>query len=216
MNAPFDHLKLAPVSGWPFGTLVPLKYRAVLLDPPWTFSAGTKGRPQHYKRMSDAAIAALPLRALAHPDGAWFYVWLTAPMDGPRFWENIWPSWKAQGLRYSSLAHVWLKMLSECGEDGCFSVDDLAMAMGFTTRKSVELVKLFKIGNPKVHAHDVRDVILAKRREHSRKPDDIFARVEALVPGPYAEIFSRESREGWDCCGDELCKFDLIKAGCSA
>jgi N6-adenosine-specific RNA methylase IME4 len=44
-------------------------------------------------------------------------------------------------------------------------------------------------------------------REHSRKPDDQYTMVESLYAGPYAEIFSRNTRPGWDCWGDEAGKF---------
>jgi len=42
------------------------------------------------------------------------------------------------------------------------------------------------------------------RREHSRKPDEIYARIEALVPGPYLELFARQQRPGWDSWGHEV------------
>ena len=33
-------------------------------------------------------------------------------------------------------------------------------------------------------------------------------RIERLVDGPYLEMFSRQSRPGWDALGDEVGKFD--------
>jgi hypothetical protein len=39
------------------------------------------------------------------------------------------------------------------------------------------------------------------RREHSRKPDEVYARIEALGEGPYLEVFARFSRPGWDRWG---------------
>ena len=66
-------------------------------------------------------------------------------------------------------------------------------------------------GKPSRVAKDVRQVLLEAPREHSRKPDSIVERVERLVEGPYLEMFSRESRPGWDAFGDEAGKFDASK-----
>ena len=50
-------------------------------------------------------------------------------------------------------------------------------------------------------------MILDKRREHSRKPDEIYSRIERLVDGPYLEIFARQRWPNWDQLGDEINKF---------
>ena len=50
--------------------------------------------------------------------------------------------------------------------------------------------------------------LLAQRREHSRKPDEFYARVERYCTGPYIELFSRQRRPGWTAWGDELDKFE--------
>jgi N6-adenosine-specific RNA methylase IME4 len=46
-------------------------------------------------------------------------------------------------------------------------------------------------------AHDaLRSTIgaaLAPAREHSHKPDETYARIEALLDGPYLELFSHEA-----------------------
>ena len=55
---------------------------------------------------------------------------------------------------------------------------------------------------------DVRQVLVEKRRKHSRKPDGIHERIERLVAGPYLELFARQSRPGWTTWGDEATKFD--------
>jgi hypothetical protein len=50
----------------------------------------------------------------------------------------------------------------------------------------------------------VPQLILAPRREHSRKPDEAYERIEALVPGPYLELFARAPRKGWHSWGYEV------------
>jgi N6-adenosine-specific RNA methylase IME4 len=60
----------------------------------------------------------------------------------------------------------------------------------------------------------VHQVILAPRREHSRKPDEIHERIERLLPGPYGELDAREERAGWDVWGDEVGRFDGVGKDC--
>jgi N6-adenosine-specific RNA methylase IME4 len=42
-----------------------------------------------------------------------------------------------------------------------------------------------------------------RKREHSRKPDEIYPLIEACSPGPRLELFARGSRAGWTCWGDQ-------------
>ena len=58
-----------------------------------------------------------------------------------------------------------------------------------------------------------RRLVIESRREHSRKPLEVFDRIRRLTAGPYLELFSRESREGWDCWGNESGIFDLGSVG---
>ena len=51
-------------------------------------------------------------------------------------------------------------------------------------------------GKPQRRATDVAKLLVAPRREHSRKPDDTYERIERLVEGPYLELFARASRPG--------------------
>lgn len=45
---------------------------------------------------------------------------------------------------------------------------------------------------------------------HSAKPDEYFAIVERLYPGPYVELFGRRSRPGWRVVGDQDDKLDRV------
>jgi N6-adenosine-specific RNA methylase IME4 len=66
---------------------------------------------------------------------------------------------------------------------------------------------LFTRGKPKRQSKGVRQLIVAGRREHSRKPEEARERIEALVPGPRLEMFARDPREGWDAWGDQTDRF---------
>jgi N6-adenosine-specific RNA methylase IME4 len=50
-------------------------------------------------------------------------------------------------------------------------------------------------------------VLEAARREHSRKPEEFYALVEATSPGGKVELFCRQQREGWQVYGNDTAKF---------
>lgn len=172
-------------------------YRCVVVDPPWTWAtyseAGLDGRPQHYDRMSDRQIAELPIKSLLDPAGAWVFLWSTSP-KAP-FALTLAESW---GLRFSGRAFSWVK-LNRNGTP--------FMGLGLTTRKNLEDCWLLRTGKPERLARDVCEVVMAPRREHSRKPVEVMERIERFCPGPRLELFAREKRLGWDSWGRETDKF---------
>jgi N6-adenosine-specific RNA methylase IME4 len=183
-------------------------YPCVLIDPPTRFVAGTKGRPQHYDRMTDADIAALPISDLLHPEGAWIFLWVTSPKlyapPGSRTQLSPNDVARAWGARFSGRAFVWVKTKASVTASTIHRVNDLHVGMGFTTRKNAEDCLLFRTGMPTRLARDVREVIISSIREHSRKPDEAVARIEQFCPGPRVELFARETRDGWDAWGEEV------------
>jgi N6-adenosine-specific RNA methylase IME4 len=171
---------------------------AVLADPPWSFvvrSPKGEGRSasQHYPVMSLEVITALPVTEWAAPD-AWLFLWTTTPMLPQAL--QVMSAW---GFAYSGSAFCWVKQ----NKSGC----GFHMGMGFTTRKNVELCLLGRRGRPPIRAHDVRELIVAPRREHSRKPDEQYERIERLCDGPYLELFARQQWPGWVAVGDEPGRF---------
>jgi N6-adenosine-specific RNA methylase IME4 len=57
-----------------------------------------------------------------------------------------------------------------------------------------------------IHGNDA-SVIEAGCREHSRKPEEFYALVEATSPGSRVELFAREQRDGWRAFGNQTNKF---------
>lgn len=53
----------------------------------------------------------------------------------------------------------------------------------------------------------MRELIVAPVREHSRKPDEVYSRIEALTGGPYCELFARQRWAGWHSWGDQADRF---------
>ncbi|BBO16191.1 S-adenosylmethionine-binding protein [Candidatus Brocadia pituitae] len=47
------------------------------------------------------------------------------------------------------------------------------------------------------------NIISSQKREHSRKPNQIYDVIENCSPGPYLELFARFRRKGWDQWGNE-------------
>jgi N6-adenosine-specific RNA methylase IME4 len=133
--------------------------------------------------MTDDELKRLPIAQLAHPEGAWLFYWDTSPRI-----DRTLPIARRWGFKRSSVAWYWVKL----------NVDGTPFqGMGLTTRKNVELCHLFKIGNPKIDHRDVTDTIFAPRREHSRKPDEQYAKIERFCSGPRIELFARTRRRGW-------------------
>jgi len=186
-----------------FAGLKARHYRCVLVDPPSAFLAGTKGRPQHYARMSDREIAALPVADLLHPDGAWIFLWVTSPKlyPPPGSGQLLSPAdiVRQWGAKYSARAFVWVKTKKSAANELPFGVTTATLhrGLGYTTRKNAEDCLLFKVGTPKRLAADVDEIILSPVREHSRKPDEAVERIERFCAGPRVELsHARRGRGG--------------------
>jgi N6-adenosine-specific RNA methylase IME4 len=66
-------------------------------------------------------------------------------------------------------------------------------------------------GKPKQRAHAVRNLVIAKVREHLRKPDEIYEMLEAMfLDANKLDIFGRASRSGWTIVGDQPTMVDRV------
>lgn len=154
---------------------------------------------KHYETLSIEEIAALPVSDLASKDAVLF-LWATWPTIRDAL--AVIEAWQ---FTYKTCAFCWLK-----ADPYRLFADDAtpSAGLGYWTRSNSEPCLLATRGRPKRLNADVRQGIIAPRREHSRKPEGIHARVERLVAGPYLELFSRQSRQGWEAWGVETGKFD--------
>jgi spermidine/putrescine transport system substrate-binding protein len=48
------------------------------------------------------------------------------------------------------------------------------------------------------------NILVSRKREHSRKPDELYRIIEACSPPRYVELFARHSRPGWSSIGNEI------------
>jgi len=188
------------------GSKLTKRYGVIYANPPWNFrnfsEKGTgRNAVSHYDCMTFDQIAALEPQRLAGKDCVLF-LWATDPLLDKAF-ELI----EAWGLKHKTVGFYWAKTNKRANMQA-LSPDDFFTGLGYWSRANVEQCLLATRGAPHRLAKDVRRLVLAPRREHSRKPDEVRARIERLVQGPYLEMCSRESHVGWDAWGDQAALFD--------
>jgi N6-adenosine-specific RNA methylase IME4 len=181
-------------------------YRVIYADPPWTFATYSrkgKGRsPEaHYDCMTLSDIKALPVADWAADDCV-LLLWTTDPLL-----EKAFDVIRAWGFTYKTVGFYWAK-LNKGGAAMASGEKSFFTGLGFWTRANPEPCLLATRGHPKRRSADVRKLVVSPRREHSRKPDEVYDRIAALCEGPYLEMFARSSRPGWDTWGSEAGLFD--------
>jgi N6-adenosine-specific RNA methylase IME4 len=180
-------------------------YKTILADPPWRFSNSTgKVAPEHkrlarYGTMSFAEIAALPVQRLS---GQKSHLYLWCPNALLPQGLSVMEAW---GFQYKGNI-VWHKIRKDGGPDG--------RGVGFYFRNVTELILFGTRGKLRTGAAGRRQVnfLATRKREHSRKPDEIYPIIEACSFGPFLELFARHSRPGWDSWGDEVDKSLVSRA----
>ena len=182
------------------------KYRVIYADPPWafkTFSINGHGRSaeSHYDCMDLDAIRALPVAEVADKNAV-LLLWARDPML-PHALALI----EAWGFEFKTVGFYWSK-LNKSAPNMYLSETDFFTGMGYWTRGNVEQCLLATRGKPARSSKAVRKLVISPRREHSRKPDEMYDHIQELVEGPYLELFSRAGRPGWDSWGAQAGLFD--------
>jgi len=173
------------------------KFATILADPPWRFQNRTgKVAPEHsrlsrYGTMSLSEISVLPVAEIAQ-ETAHLYLWVPNALlpDG----LSILTAW---GFEYKSNL-VWHKVRKDGGPDG--------RGVGFYFRNTTELLLFGTRGRNARTLPPGRsqvNILKTQKREHSRKPDEMYDVIEACSRGPYLELFARGSRPGWTTWGNQ-------------
>ena len=172
------------------------KYGTILIDPPWRFANRTgKMAPEHkrlkrYETMSFEEIAALPVAMHAKPQSH-LYMWCPNALllEG----LQIMKQW---GFTYKTNI-VWYKTRKDGGPDG--------RGVGFYFRNVTEMILFGTRGKLRTlqPGRTQVNVIVSRKQEHSRKPDEQYEIIEACSPGPFLELFARYRRPGWEWWGDQ-------------
>ena len=164
---------------------------AIVVDAPLAFATWSRkgeGRsPQHhYACLSFEQLAAIPMARVAARH-CFLFLWI--PLRSVFLVEPLMQEW---GFAFSGAAFAWVKQNRR--SPGWF------MGGGYGTRHNVEVCWLGRRGQPRRKSAGVRELIIAPVREHSRKPDEIYRRVEAFSDGPFLEIVCPPAMAGLDMC----------------
>lgn len=173
------------------------QFQTILADPPWQFTNRTgKMAPEHrrlmrYPTMPLQEIKDLPV-AEAAAETSHLYLWV--PNALLREGLEVMDAW---GFKYKTNI-VWYKTRKDNGPDG--------RGVGFYFRNVTEVLLFGVRGSMRTldPGRSQVNVIPARKREHSRKPDETYDIIEACSPGPYLELFARHPRPGWVQWGNEI------------
>lgn len=173
------------------------RFSTILADPPWQFINRTgKVAPEHrrlsrYGTMDLKAICELPVERIAAPT-AHLYLWVPNALlpDG----LEVMRSW---GFTYKSNI-VWRKIRKDGGSDG--------RGVGFYFRNVTEMLLFGTRGKNARTLQPGRtqvNYLETRKREHSRKPDEMIGIIERCSPAGRIELFARGVLPGWKSWGNQ-------------
>src|SRR2546421_7361414 len=147
------------------------RYTTILADPPWRFDNRTgKMAPEHrrlhrYQTLTTPEICQLPVAQHVNPN-AHLYLWVPNALlaDG----LSVMRAW---GFTYKTNL-VWYKIRKDGGPDG--------RGVGFYFRNVTELLLFGTRGFMRTREAGRRqtNIPVSRKREHSRKPDEQYHRME--------------------------------------
>ena len=173
------------------------RFATVVADPPWRFQNRTgKMAPEHkrlnrYGTMDLTEIMELPVAQVVK-EKAHLYLWVPNALipDG----LEVMRRW---GFTYKTNL-VWYKTRKDGGPDG--------RGVGFYFRNVTEVL-LFGIRGTSNRTlkpgRTQTNIIVSRKREHSRKPEEQYGLIERCSPGPFLEMFARHGRKNWTAFGNE-------------
>lgn len=173
------------------------RFKTILADPPWQFQNRTgKMAPEHkrlnrYSTMELDEIKKIPVSNVAD-EPCHLYLWVPNALL-PEGLEVM----KSWGFKYKGNI-VWEKVRKDGEPDG--------RGVGFYFRNVTEILLFGIRGNNArtlAPARSQVNLIRTRKREHSRKPDEIFEIIEKCSHGPFLELFARGTRENWVLWGNQ-------------
>lgn len=177
------------------------RYKILYADPPWKYAQDKKSKDfravtsEHYETMTTEDLCKLPINKIAD-ESSILFMWATFPTIKEAF--KVMEAW---GFKYKTVGFVWVKKNTKSNTN--------AWGMGFYTRSNAEvyLIGMSKKAMAKdlIKSHAVHQIIEAKRRKHSQKPEIVRDKIVELCGDlPRIELFARDKTEGWDIWGNEL------------
>lgn len=171
------------MSAQPAATVPAKTYHTILADPPWEVNQrGTHGADKHYSLMTMERIAAMPVSDLAADDA---HLWLWVTNATLRQGYDIAEAW---GFTVRSPL-TWIKF---------------RLGMGHYLRNATEHLLFATRGHAPVQFRAQPTWLQAPVQDHSHKPEEQYAVIERISPGPYLELFARRHQPGWHTWGNEI------------
>lgn len=162
------------------------KYSTIYADPPWPYNnqATRAATSNHYPTMTIDEICDEPVVQLCH-DQAHLHLWTTNA-----FLLDAFDVIEAWGFTYKS-CFIWVKP---------------HIGIGNYWRVSHEFLLLGVRGQLAFQDKGARSWIEHNRTEHSRKPLAVRELVERVSPGPYLEMYGRQTppNENWTVYGNQV------------
>lgn len=209
-----------------------IPYRCIVADPPWPFvdklrmaDGVARGTADIYQStMTIEAIYALyePSRVngigaktygriagFDIDDTALLFLWITNAhlIDG--FGGSVCHAWGFEPKQLITWTKGRLDVYREATIGDMVDIRArtiLNIGLGHYTRNVTEHLILATRGKAKalITQHTRPNWFLARRGEHSTKPQEAYDLIESICQGPRLELFAREPRRGWTTWGDEL------------
>ena len=148
-------------------------------------------RLSRYSTLALQQIKDIPVETVLE-DTAHLYLWVPNALLAEGL--QVMKSW---GFTYKTNL-IWYKVRKDGGPD--------RRGVGFYFRNVTEVI-LFGVRGK--HARTLQagrtqeNMIVQRKREHSRKPDEQYDLIEACSWEPYLEMFARGNRSGWHCWGNQ-------------
>lgn len=177
------------------------EFGTILADPPWQFMNRTgKMAPEHrrlsrYPTMKLNEIMEIPVSSIAKKQSH-LYLWVPNALL-PEGLEVL----KSWGFQYKTNL-IWHKVRKDGGPDG--------RGVGFYFRNTTEIILFGVRGNLRTldPGRSQVNIIRTQKREHSKKPDELYDIIQACSPGPYLELFARGNRKGWTQWGNQVDNYE--------
>jgi len=167
------------------------KYKTILADPPWDFyGRGTYGPGRKYSLMPLDRIKVMPVKDLADENS---HCWLWCTAASLRYGYDVLESW---GYTPRSI-FTWVKP---------------RFTLGVYLRNATEFMLFGTRGKAPVQFKGQGSWGFYPLQKHSQKPEEQYAVIERVSPGPYLELFARRKQPGWSAWGDGV-KSDITIKG---
>ena len=151
-------------------------------------AAGHGSSEMLYGAMSLRDIKEMPIEKHA-ADNSHLYLWTTNS-----FMEEAYEVARAWGFLPKTII-TWTKIRKKDAQP--------SMKMGWYYRGATEHCLFCLRGTQRLLGPPASTALFTERLPHSVKPDEFYQMVEIQSPAPRLELFSRQTRIGWDSWGNQ-------------